>query len=701
MRKLPTRAVWIGTLLVLLGLACRLAWVAGRTETGVQSIGGHWRDATWGWVAGKRVPIANQDPADQAEFWLREAESVLADHPDDAELAMGAPMVLDAPGPNYAVRYLEPIESVPGIGIFPTFDQAGLKRAEDEFEARCRERCLALAAQGTECEPDNLAWWRLRAILLQRHSMHSYDRLPRDSRWQEVLEEAARHDPDNALYDYLTAKYLWDESSRLDVIGTRQQLVVTDMERFDQGTRSFERGQSKRYFAVGDAGFTAAARFLEEGAIPRVDQFDIVNSRNIQPRRALLLRDLWRCQSGRADNAIAAGDIGLAARLGRESNHLMDQYTIADSANAFDPAAISLGETAATRLRSLVDEHRVSFSAEEASDALAREEDARLNKLVREEAGREMARVRPKQAADTWANDLWLALQAVVVSFSPSLAVVLLVVGGAGLAVSRVLGYRTVPGIGPLAHAMLLAAALAATIVVFGLAPARIIPEAVQQWTLTTLAIAAPLAFAAWIVWKWRGRQSVQFSLRSLFITVGVVSILLAIAVNSAVFSQLPFHLSIPARGFDELSAASAKNLLGALASSIWVLLQWSAYEGPCLTIGLWAMFVALWLRFRPRQTGTPGAGSYREGLGAWTRQIGRASLVLSALCLATYLALAPSIVLQVEQNFQEKMAFARNPDEHWRRADLALQAVQNNARRVAELRDQVQSEMTAARAEP
>ncbi|MCU0880527.1 MAG: hypothetical protein MUF06_22375, partial [Pirellulaceae bacterium] len=102
-----------------------------------------------------------------------------------------------------------------------------------------------------------------------------------------------------------------------------------------------------------------------------------------------------------------------------------------------------------------------------------------------------------------------------------------------------------------------------------------------------------------------------------------------------------------------------------------------------------------------PRQTGTPGAGSYREGLGAWTRQIGRASLVLSALCLATYLALAPSIVLQVEQNFQEKMAFARNPDEHWRRADLALQAVQNNARRVAELRDQVQSEMTAARAEP
>ncbi|MCU0880117.1 MAG: hypothetical protein MUF06_20285, partial [Pirellulaceae bacterium] len=262
MRKLPTRAVWIGTLLVLLGLACRLAWVAGRTETGVQSIGGHWRDATWGWVAGKRVPIANQDPADQAEFWLREAESVLADHPDDAELAMGAAMVLDAPGPNYAVRYLEPIESVPGIGIFPTFDQAGLKRSEDEFEARCRERCLALAAQGTECEPDNLAWWRLRAILLQRHSMHSYDRLPRDSRWQEVLEEAARHDPDNALYDYLTAKYLWDESSRLDVIGTRQQLVVTDMERFDQGTRSFERGQSKRYFAVGDAGFTAAARFL-------------------------------------------------------------------------------------------------------------------------------------------------------------------------------------------------------------------------------------------------------------------------------------------------------------------------------------------------------------------------------------------------------------------------------------------------------
>jgi hypothetical protein len=682
-----------------------LAWVAGRTETGVQSIGGHWRDATWGWVAGTRVPIANQDPADQAEFWLREAEFVLAAHPDDAELAIGAALVLDTPGPNYAVRYIHEVASVPGRGPFPMYDEAGLKRAEDEFENRCRERCLALAAQGTQCEPDNVAWWRVRALLLQRDSLHSYDRQPRDSNWQEVLEEAARHDPDNALYDYLAANLYWDESSTWEFIGIEPHLVITDQEKFEQGTRSFERGQAKRHLATGDAGFTAAARFVGQGAIPLVEQYDIVNSRNIYVRRTSLLRGLWKRQDGRADNATAAGDIDLAARLRRENNHLADQYAKADSGHAFDSMAIHFQQDAAAKFLSLVENHPNSFSREEGRKAFAREQDSRLNRYFCEEAGREMARMWPKPSAQTLAHEPWMAVQAVVVSFSPAIAIVLLVVGCGGLAISRMLASRGENDIGPLTHAVLLVGALGTSIVVFGMAPAQVIPQAFQEWTLSALVVVVPIALTAWLFWIWRGRKKIQFSLQSLFAATGILAVLLGLVVNAslhtAAFSQLPFRLSIPARGIDGLSAASAQNLLGGQANSIWVLLQWSAYYGQYLTLGFWGALVAVWLRFRPRRTGTRGAGSFREGLGMWTRQIGRASLVLSALALAAYLALAPSIVLQVEQQFQEKMAFARNPDEHWRRADLALHAVQNNARRVAELRAQVQSEMAAAQSDP
>ncbi len=98
--KRPRRRLllWGGLLLVFLVLAVRLAWVASRTETGWETITQQWRDATVGLVLGNHVPVGSLEPIDQAEFWLRETDRILAADPDNAELAMGAALVLDSPG---------------------------------------------------------------------------------------------------------------------------------------------------------------------------------------------------------------------------------------------------------------------------------------------------------------------------------------------------------------------------------------------------------------------------------------------------------------------------------------------------------------------------------------------------------------------------------------------------------------------------
>ena len=97
---------WGGLLVVFLALAVRLAWVASRTETGWETITQQWRDATVGLVLGDHVPVGSLEPIDQAEFWLRETDRILAADPDNAELAMGAALVLDSPAWGFCIGIL-------------------------------------------------------------------------------------------------------------------------------------------------------------------------------------------------------------------------------------------------------------------------------------------------------------------------------------------------------------------------------------------------------------------------------------------------------------------------------------------------------------------------------------------------------------------------------------------------------------------
>ena len=63
------------------------------------------------------------------------------------------------------------------------------------------------------------------------------DRVPD---WLAVLRECQRHDPDNALYDYLAAQHYWKDAIRYDVPSTNPSVPIQSPP-FGKGTAAFVR----------------------------------------------------------------------------------------------------------------------------------------------------------------------------------------------------------------------------------------------------------------------------------------------------------------------------------------------------------------------------------------------------------------------------------------------------------------------------
>ena len=498
---------WTCTLLLAAGLGCRLLWVAWQTETGLQTLKWQWRDATLGLLVGSRTSIHEREPIDQAEYWLLETGRVLREHPDDARLAIGAALVLDSPSMGYIRNYVEKIETFPGFGTFPEIDREGIVRAEDAFESRCRERCLEYAAAATDIDPSEKEWWRLRAMLLWRESMHSLDSGPRTANWQEVIEECARHDPENALYDYLAAEFEWESSATKEMSipngVMREWLDVTDPAGFERGIAHFERGQRKPYLAVGDAGFTAVAEFLGSAQIPIFDHVQVVESRQIHMRRILLLRGIWRWQQYRAVEKASAGDVSSALELYRQNLHLIDQYTGAMASTAYDNVAMASRVGTTSTMNLLAEEHRNSLPSAEIEEIIALEETARLKRKVVEKAAQELATSDPQWRTGAAFQGLSISIIFLhLVWVAPSSAFFLFLIGLTAIACSRFIAGGDYPIVGWVWQTIAMVSSGVVTFVVFGLAPANIISHHVQAWVLTVLIVLGPFAFVSWLAWK-------------------------------------------------------------------------------------------------------------------------------------------------------------------------------------------------------
>lgn len=262
--------------LVLIVSIAHLIWAASTTENGWKYVGHSVSDAAYGWFPNQStVPaISDSDPEKLADFWLKEIDRITVENPDSAELAMGCALFLHAKtGMN--VPFF-PTKS----GSLQVFDSnwdltAKLMKAEEKLnrmEFLTKNRCLELAKRATELEPKNKTWWQLRAMLLFSDPLVSELRSRTDD-WENILKEVAAHDSDNALYDYLAAKYFWENSFGYEEIeGTEEyRTTIEDRKSADRGLTYFRSGLKKKYFTIANKNSIDINSLLKKTSVEEIN----------------------------------------------------------------------------------------------------------------------------------------------------------------------------------------------------------------------------------------------------------------------------------------------------------------------------------------------------------------------------------------------------------------------------------------------
>ncbi|MBN2579472.1 MAG: hypothetical protein JXB10_10810 [Pirellulales bacterium] len=701
MKRIVAWGFRAGTVLLLIGLGVRLLWLAAETETGLETLRTQWRDATVGWFVGNYQPVPQRDPPAQADFWLPKVNRVLEAHPQDARLAMGAALVLDTPSFGFISRYLKYDSRIPGIVDFPGYKEIG--PLVEVFEKRCKPRCLEIAARAVELEPQNRAWQRLRALLLLYDVPYCSDDTPRDSRWLDILEKSARHDPDNALYDYLAAYFYWMDSSKWDFSGKQDRLVIHDVDKFSKGIERFEHGQAKKYLSVGDAGFSAVLEFLRHTRIPLTDQYAIVNSRGIHLHRSTLLHRLWRWQMLRAAEKAIAGDVPAALALERQNLWMIAQFTARDRASATDAIATASKVATASTMKNLADAHQDLLDESEQREITELQKTAMLEKKVIEQAARDLARIRPQPSSglfSTASPSTWAELLAI--GLLPSLVILLLSMGVVTYLLARRFADSKTPAVGPIGQIVAWLLAVLFTAALLGLAPAEMISREVQAWVFTLSLFALPIAVVAGIGWLWLRRRQFQYSLLALMVVTVIFALfssLIAAVYHAGGFSDLPINVAMPLRGWKGIDPELLHNALTPNGETwVWAVYQWYAYAGPYVTVLLWAVLVPMFFSWKWRKRRRQAAGAiptFRQRIGGYCHSLARPAFGAALLLLGVYLLLTPHYLLQVEKDFQQKITFARDPEAYWKQVEALVEKIRADKKKMEQFRKDVEAELS------
>ncbi len=706
MKRLMLRLFWIGLWLSLVGLSCHVAWLVWRTETGGDTLRLHWRDATVGWFKGEYVPISARHPVEQAEYWLHEVDRVLATHPENGAQAAGAALVLDEPGFSNG-----PFFGRKPTPRSPTFDMKShiieLLRVGESFEALCRRKCLELSALASELDATNVAWWRLRAVLLWDNPTWTLNSSLRDPNWTAILEQCSEHDPDNALYDYLATNFWWDTSAEMDYTSNEERLLVKDAETFQRGVDYFERGLKKPKLVIGDVGFSAVAEFLAASNLPRLEHDDVIRGRFLYTRRDLLFYRLWTWQDLHADREVDAGDLAKAWEMQRQSMRLIEQYRRADPSHQYSGMATACRYRTAIEMVKFAAAHPERFSSEELRELTVAEERARLDGKVHERsqslfAARDTTATgsRAKSRTAKLLSETWIVL-------APSLVLFALLFSLAATGISRLSKREDFPKIGPMWQGMAFMAAGVFSIFMFGVLPSKIVSARIQGTVFIWLLVGTVLGTLACKTWRGMRRRAYRFSLRELLFAMTALSMVLALAIFAQptleYFHAKRWKVSLPTLGWEWTHTNDLENAMRRNGVLFGILDQWTAYGGAYLTIVIWGIAIAVWLRRklrRARQDGDMAHISRRDILAAVGRSLARPALILSALVLAIYLALVPHEIEAIEQEFQTRMAFARDPAAHWAKVERAVEQVRSDPEEMDLLRDIVRQEMAEERDE-
>lgn len=582
-RRLKAAAQAVGVIAAL-AIVIRFAYVVSSIDGGWLILAAQRRAAMPGGDERAEEALPTLEPRQQAAFWLNHVDEIACGLGDPAQLAMGAAWLLDYPSPHYLSKHLQ-ARFGPGSPLSAT----NTDQAVTEFHELCDANCLAFAKQATDIEPTNVDWWRMRAMLTSSFNLGNdttWERL-RTEQWPDIFDEAARHDPDNALYDYLAATRLWQASGKYDLLPRSTDgeigstLAVHDADRFALGTDYFERGQKKKFVAFGESGLPAIFEFLKQSGLPHNVQADLATSSLCLLHSSHLMMQLTRWQMARADERASAGDREGALDLARQCSKALSQIEAAGETTAFEIVFVVFQQQAAVRLLWLAEGERSRLTPGETAAIVNGAREAVLRSKVWHEAANRAAK--PKPAPPNFADIVELA----VLTCTPKSVGVLFVVGVTTWMFALWLGRRTgarqtVPA---WQHAVAWLIAWAASFAVLGMAPAQFISIDKQPWAAAGVVIGVVLLTGGVLFW----RSHFRFTLRTLFLTVLISAILCALlaVLHMQMANAGPPSLAVLPQGIGKLDATTVENTLR-LAPQSWTAAawQWFLHSGLFLSAG-------------------------------------------------------------------------------------------------------------------
>jgi len=276
---------------VLVLLSLRLVMVVSSSPAGWHSL---WNDCEDQVLLqlGRTTSIGEEPPPVQAHYWLDQISRIPATQ-TDPQVALGAAWMLADPQYGFLKRNITSSRDLQERSkeIVNTFDQT-----QAEYRSICRAACLEQAAIATRLAPENVEFWRQRALLLFAVCDES-EREPYPEDWLQVLEAAAAHDPENGLYDYLAALQFYQQSAEPEWDKDyRLTLNITDPQIYAQAEQRLQAGLKKTTLDVGTITWPATLAFLDQTSLLLGDQIKAAEERNASYPAISFVAQLQRWQ---------------------------------------------------------------------------------------------------------------------------------------------------------------------------------------------------------------------------------------------------------------------------------------------------------------------------------------------------------------------------------------------------------------------
>ncbi len=625
--------------MVFLMAAVRLGITVWQLETAPGVLRVLAQDSTLGWIGMGHEPVGEWPAAREADFWLSEADRILAQHPI-GDIAIGAALVLD-----------DPASRARGVDV------------------TIGPRCAEIAKRATELAPNDPTAWRVRALLVMEPNGK-----PRDPHWREIVEEAASHDAQDAFCDYLLAQQSWSASSQWEFDGNKLELRIHDLTAFAMGATYFKRGLQKPTAHLSVTATQAVFEFLKHSSVPMHEYpefFYRVNRSErdfteLFVRKYLLLENRQRVGNRfaligqwlqMAKQLERAGDSSAFTALGSAREEVAALVAIP----LYFPGGLSPGDEKA--LQSL----RVDLATHNAICGAA------LNRI-----GRAWW-----TATDPVGESLKLVCKDISASIPPLIMMAVAAwLFAALLARSNGDAYRPM---GALRLGTCWLLALTSSFVLLGLCPAHVISPEIQDGAARTLPAVA-LAAAAFSLVMFRRSRAMQWGM---LMVLPVVGAMLAIWSERVLWRLTPeSRYIIPRHGASSVPPSDSFHE---------VFLQWHLYSGITVGLAMALVWIALWSLIRAVRETAPAAPSrWKLAIGRCARETSRSAVWFAVFAVLVLLVILPTYLHIWQSDYETFLNAYTLTAPGGETFGMALNAIMSDPKQMKEFRSWAEQQIAS-----